>query len=208
MAKKKATEIVFILDRSGSMSHLADDTIGGFNSFVKEQQKLDEGDAFLTLVLFDDQYDIIYESKDIDEVPVLDNKTYYARGMTALNDAIGRTIASFKPKTKSSKVVFVVTTDGYENASTEYKNKQIKELIEEKKLKKNGAWEFLFLGANIDSFSVGDSYGVSAVHTSNFTATAKGMSTMYLGISRGISDYRSSTSEDATITEDWKEEIE
>ena len=125
----KETDIIFILDRSGSMSGTENDTIGGFNSFIQQHKK--NKNTKVTTVLFDDQYEVLYERKPITEVKKLTPKEYYVRGCTALMDAIGKTINSLDKKTKNNKVLFVITTDGLENASHEYDKKKIKKLIEE-----------------------------------------------------------------------------
>jgi len=134
--KENLTEMVFILDRSGSMSNLTKDTIGGFNTMI-ENQKKEDGDAVLTTVLFDDMYELLHDGVNIQDVKELTNKEYYARGMTALLDAIGKTIntvgerlSKTKEENRPSKIIFVITTDGQENSSKEFTQKQIKEMIE------------------------------------------------------------------------------
>jgi len=134
--KENLTEMVFILDRSGSMSNLTKDTIGGFNTMI-ENQKKEDGDAVLTTVLFDDMYELLHDGVNIQDVKELTNKEYYARGMTALLDAIGKTIntvgerlSKTKEEDRPSKIIFVITTDGQENSSKEFTQKQIKEMIE------------------------------------------------------------------------------
>ena len=136
---KNLTEIVYILDRSGSMSGLEKDTIGGYNSFL-EKQKKEDGDAVVTTVLFDDKYDMVHDRVDIKKVKALTNKEYYARGMTALLDAIGKTINQVSARHKTmvdsavpAKTVVVIITDGMENASKEYKLQTVKAMIEKQK---------------------------------------------------------------------------
>ena len=203
---KKTVEIVFILDRSGSMSGLEKDTIGGYNAFIEEQKKLDEGEAYVTLVLFDTAYDVIYENVNVNDVKKLTSDIYYARGGTALIDAFARTINSFKPKSKKSKVIFVVTTDGEENSSKEYTSEQLKKLVEEKKSKKTNAWDFLFLGANIDSFDVASSFGIGAMHTSNYSHTDIGTQSVYASVTMGVSGVRGAQG-DTGVSGDWKKDI-
>jgi len=203
---KKTVEIVFILDRSGSMSGLEKDTIGGYNSFIKEQRELKEGDAYITLVLFDNQYDVIYENVNVNDVKELTSELYYPRGSTALVDAFAKTINSFKPKNKKSSVIFIVTTDGEENSSIEYTSEQLKKLVEDKKLKKNGSWEFLFLGTNIDSFSVAGNYGINMANTVNYSNTNIGTRSVYTSTSMAVTGVRSSTG-DVGVSSDWKKGI-
>jgi len=192
--KNNLTEIVFILDRSGSMDYLVADTIGGFNSFI-EAQKQEDGEALLTTILFDDQYEILHNGVDIKTVKPMTTKEYSARGMTALLDAIGKTINTvgdrlnkFNEDNRPSKVIFVITTDGQENQSKEFNRKQIKEMIEHQTSKYN--WQFLFLGANIDAVGTAKSFGISGQFASNYTANSVGTDSLYTSLSRGISDYR------------------
>ena len=152
MKKKEKVEIVFILDRSGSMGGLEKDTIGGYNSFINSKKDLD---AVLTTVLFDNKIEILHDRVDIKKVKKLTNKDYYVRGSTALMDAVGITMNKISKESKGRKVIFVITTDGYENASREYTKSQIKEMIEKKK-----DWEFLYLGANINSYDEASSIGI------------------------------------------------
>ena len=154
--KNKLSELVFILDRSGSMSGLEKDTIGGFNSML-EKQKKEEGEAIITTVLFDNKYELLHDRINIKGISPITEKEYYVRGTTALLDAVGRTIEKIENAHKHtleaerpSKVLFVITTDGMENSSTRYNYEKIKRMIEDKK--KEFGWEFIFLGANIDAF--------------------------------------------------------
>jgi len=174
---KNLTEIVAILDRSGSMTGLEQDIIGGYNNFI-EKQKKEKSEANLTTILFDDKYEILHDRINLKDIELITEKEYYARGMTALLDAIGKTIQNFdekisnlKGKNKPGKVIFVITTDGYENASVEFTNKQIKEMVE--KQRKEKKWEFLFFGANIDSFDVGRQMGIN--HTYDYEASKEGI---------------------------------
>lgn len=195
-----ATEIVFVLDRSGSMSGLEGDVIGGFNSFVKEQQVLKD-EARLTTVLFDDKYEILHERKNIKDVKPITKDEYYVRGSTALLDAIGKTIKTLKKQiARTDKVIFVINTDGYENASVEYTNEKIKELVE--KMKNKRKWEFVFLGANIDSFATGRALGVT--WTGNYTSSKEGVVSVYNTVSTMTSNYRGSGTLDADALKDLK----
>ena len=159
------TELVFILDRSGSMSGLEADTIGGFNSLIKDQKKAD-GKAFVTTVLFDTEFIYVHDRADINTVPPMTERDYVPRGCTALLDAVGMTIKHIsgihkysRPEDVPSKTIFVITTDGMENASREYNYSKVKSMIE-KEQEKYG-WEFIFLGANIDAAATAGSMGIA-----------------------------------------------
>lgn len=188
------TEILFILDRSGSMQHLTTDTIGGFNSFI-EQQKKEDGEATLTTILFDDKYEVLHDRVDIQKVEPLNDKQYYARGMTALLDAIGRSVNDLKANIKNQKkedrpdnVIVVITTDGQENASKEFKANVVKEMIE--KLQNKKKWQFIFLGANIDAVETASTYGIDTRFAKNYTASGQGTSVLYETVSKSVAKYR------------------
>jgi len=175
------TEIVFILDRSGSMGGLENDTIGGFNGFVKKQAK--DGQTSLTTVLFDDRYEIIHNGIDAGKA-VLTEKEYYTRGSTALLDAVGKTITDVgnrlneTPETsRPGKVIFVITTDGLENASREFSYNEVKKMITHQTETYN--WEFIFMGANIDVAKEGEKLGIDTGRTFSFTASSTGMNKMF-----------------------------
>jgi len=193
--KKGLTEIVCILDRSGSMSHLTTDTIGGFNTFLKEQKEV-EGEARLSLVLFDDEYDLLFDHVDIQSVEELTDKTYFARGNTALFDAIGRTINAVGERLKKTeederpeKVIFVITTDGHENASTEFTEKsQIKDMIDHQEEKYS--WEFIYMGANQDAIAEGSTFGIKAGRAMNFIADSEGVGSSYQVMRSCVTNYR------------------
>jgi len=180
---KELTEIVFILDESGSMSPVKDDTIGGFNQFVEDQKKL-PGFADFTLVKFSDYYKVINEGADIVNIPDLDRNSYTPSFSTALLDAVGKTIELVKKRlekvtegNKPAKVLFAILTDGEENASREYTTSKIQDLVKEARDK--DGWEFLFLGADIDAWSGGSSMGITSnvrVSKSNMKMSMKGMS--------------------------------
>ena len=150
--KQEDVELVFILDRSGSMGGLESDTIGGYNSMLSKQKNQKKGKIYVTTVLFDDEYELLHNQVSIEEMKPITEKEYYVRGSTALLDAIGKTIMQVKAnqdkKENKDKVLFVIITDGLENASKEYRKDLIKKMIEERKEKDK--WEFLFLGANIN----------------------------------------------------------
>jgi len=196
---EKVTEVVVILDRSGSMQGMTNDTIGGFNQFLSEQKKL-EGQAFLTLILFDDKYEVVYNSVNIHAVPELTKGTYFTRGNTALWDAVGKSVSTFSPKA-NSKVIFAITTDGEENSSHEYKAVDVKKLVSEKQ---EEGWQFLFVGANIDSFAVGGGMGMKLGNTSNYTQTSRGTQSVYTALNLAVTDYR----EKGIVDEGWTNGIE
>ena len=205
--KNNLTEIVFILDRSGSMGHLVTDTIGGFNAFVEDQKK-EDGEAVLITILFDDQYEILHNGVDVKTVSPLTTKEYFARGMTALLDAIGKTINTvgerlnkMEEDNKPSKVIFVITTDGQENSSREFTQPQIKEMIEKQTNTYN--WQFMFLGANIDAVSTAQNFGISGQFASNWTASSVGTDSLYRNLSKSVTGYRSG----GVIESDWSDDI-
>ncbi|RXJ04114.1 VWA domain-containing protein [Anaerobacillus alkaliphilus] len=187
---KNVTEIIFLLDRSGSMEGLEEDTIGGFNAFINKQRQL-AGETMVTTVLFDDQYEILWNGVNAEEVR-LTNDNYFVRGSTALLDAVGKTILEVGhrlAKTKEpGKVIFVITTDGQENASREFTYKKVKELIRHQQEKYS--WEFIFLGANIDVAREADSLGISMEQTFSFEASKHGVEAMYEMVCEAVSEKR------------------
>lgn len=206
--KVKKTEIVFILDKSGSMSGLEDDTIGGYNAMLNKQQK-EEGEAIVTTVLFDDKYEIIHDRTNLKEIKSLTEKEYFVGGTTALLDALGITISKIINATKNTKkehqadkVMFVIITDGMENASREYSHEKIKAMIETQKEKYN--WEFIFLGANIDAVKTAASFGIDKDRAANYNADSVGTKLSYDVVSEVISDIRM----ERAVTSQWKEKIE
>jgi hypothetical protein len=192
MVKKTDNDILIniLLDRSGSMGGYEKDVIGHFNAYIDEQKEL-PGKATVSLVLFDDRYEQVYLGKDIAEVPALTKDTYYVRGSTAYLDALGRLVKSVDALTnKPKKVVFVINTDGYENASREFNRTQIKEIITERT--NNHDWQFVFIGAGIDAFeSVKDlGFNFLSVHASPSNANG-GVEDSYNNLSRSTTNYRS-----------------
>jgi hypothetical protein len=176
------TEIIFLLDRSGSMGGLEKDTIGGFNALVQIQCKL-EGETILTTVLFDHQYELLWNGIDASEVR-LTEEDYFVKGSTALLDAIGKAImdVSFRLSNTSlenrpDNVLFVITTDGFENSSYNYSYKQVKEMIMDQQ--ENHGWEFIFLGANIDAAAEAGNLGINVENSFSFEATDRGVEAMY-----------------------------
>ena len=191
--KNNLTEIIFLLDRSGSMAGLEGDTVGGFNAFVKKQTEL-EGETILTTVLFDDQYEVLWNGIDAREAELTEDD-YYVRGMTALLDAVGKTIldvgyrlARTSEERRPGKVIFVITTDGMENASSEFTYGKVKELIRHQQEKYG--WEFIFMGANIDVAKEADSLGIHIENSFNFEASEKGIENMYEMVSDSIMEKR------------------
>lgn len=212
--KKGLTELVFILDRSGSMQGLEKDTIGGFNSMLerqKQQAEEEAGSVEVTTVLFDDQYEMIHDRFPLDAVKPLTEKEYYVRGCTALLDAVGRTISRMKDIQKNlpeeyraEKTIFVITTDGMENASREYSYSRIKEMIEQQK---ECGWDFLFLGANMDAVAEAGRLGIQADRAVTYQNDSLGVQLNYTVVSNAISQMRVAPS-CASVGADWKEEIE
>jgi uncharacterized protein YegL len=198
------TEVVFILDRSGSMSNLVSDTIGGYNSMLEKQKRL-SGDVLITTILFDDQYEILYENVNLKEVFNITEKEYYVRGSTALLDAMGKTINYIGKKLENiqedmrpGKVLFVIITDGYENSSREFNYKKIKSMVEHQKSKYS--WEFIFLGANIDAIAVADNLGIADDRAVNYCADSKGTLEGYESINYAINSIRVNKE----IDKNWK----
>ena len=189
----KNTEIVFIIDKSGSMANMAGDTIGGFNGFVASQKQL-EGKATLTTVLFDSTYRTLHNGIDIHEVTPLTNADYIPGGMTAMLDAIGDTINNVQDRhdglgtEKPEKVLFVITTDGEENSSRKYTKSQIEKMI---KHQTNGhGWEFMFLGANMDAVKEAEGIGISQSHSHTYDYDDIGTKSVYTAMSATASALR------------------
>ena len=192
---KAKDEIVYILDRSGSMASIIDDAIGGFNTNLKEQKEV--GDANVTVVLFDDQYEVVHDRVPIGDVPEMTNRTYVPRGMTALLDAVGRTVSNMSSKLADhckqcgpAKVSVVVITDGMENASREFNRTTIKEMLEHQQ--KEHDWQVLFLAANMDAIAEGGSLGIPKVACMNFAHSGEGVRRAYASSARGMTSYRTS----------------
>jgi uncharacterized protein YegL len=192
--KKGLVEMVFILDRSGSMRGLEADTVGGFNSLI-EKQKQAQGEALVSLVLFDDQFEVVHHRRVIASLEPLTKDTYYVRGSTALVDAVARGIEKIKHVHRQlgidntpEKTMFVITTDGQENASKQYNTHQLKRLISEQQEK--FGWEFLFLGANIDSFATAMSLGIQRNRAANFEANEEGIKKKFYAVNETIARFR------------------
>ena len=192
--RENLTELVFILDRSGSMSGLESDTIGGFNSMIKKQKK-EEGEAIVSTVLFDDVSDVIHDRVKISDVKKMTEDDYYVRGCTALLDAVGGAIHHIgnvqkyaREEDRPAKTLFVITTDGLENASKHYSFKDVKKMIKRQKEKHN--WEFLFLGANIDAIEVAGNMGISKDRAANFHCDSVGTALNYEVLEEAVSRVR------------------
>lgn len=206
--KDNLTELVFILDKSGSMHGLEGDTIGGFNSML-DKQKAVPGDALVTTALFSDEYELLHDRTAIQGVKPLTAREYCVGGCTALLDAIGRTIDKIERAHKNTDeaerpghTVFVITTDGLENASREYGRNRIKQLVSQKQ-EKDG-WEFLFLGANMDAIAAAADIGIQATHAAQFVCDAVGTRTHYNSLNDALESLRCS----APLTAAWKAPIE
>jgi uncharacterized protein YegL len=194
--ERKRIEIVFLLDRSGSMGGLETDTIGGYNSFLDSKKGMD---AVITTVLFDNKIEIIHDRENIKNVKHLTNREYYVRGSTALMDAIGFTINKIKNESKDRKVIFVITTDGLENASREYSKSKIKKMIQ-----KENDWEFMYLGANINSYDEASTIGIRKERVSNYSASAKGTRKMFATLECAVG----SIANGEELADNWNEELE
>lgn len=206
--KKGLTELVFILDRSGSMSGLETDTIGGYNAML-EKQKKGPGEAVMTTVLFDDGYELLHDRMNLRSIQPLTDNEYFVRGTTALLDAVGKTILNINnvqkctaQEDRAENVLFVITTDGMENASREFSFEQVRNLIEQQK--RTYGWEFLFLGANIDAITTANRFGIKKDRAANYHADSDGTQLNYDVLSETISSLR----EHSKIEDNWKERIE
>ena len=193
--KNNEMDVVFLLDRSGSMGGIEKDTIGGYNSYIDSQRGKN---VKVTTILFDDKYEVLHNREDVDNIKKLTNKEYYVRGCTALLDAIGKTIREMEDK-NPNKVIFIITTDGYENASTKYNKSQIKELISVHK-----DWKFMYIGADIDSYSEGRSLGIKDEFIANYKKTDRGISKLYNALTTASKLFY----EEEIIDESWKNELE
>lgn len=204
----KFTEIIFILDRSGSMSGLETDTIGGFNSLIQKQKK-EEGRAVISTVLFDDRSEVLYDRVDLNDVRPMTDQDYYVRGCTALLDAVGSAIHHIgnvhkyaRPEDRPDRTLFVITTDGMENASKIYSYDKVKEMIERQK--ERCGWEFLFLGANIDAVREAGRFGIQADRAVNFHCDDAGTALNYAVLNKTIHQVRMG----APLAASWKADIE
>ena len=205
--KNNITELVFILDRSGSMAGLENDTIGGFNSMIEKQKKQDSA-CYVSTVLFDNESEVIHDRVKLHDIPLMTDRDYTVRGCTALIDAIGGAIhhiGNIHKYARSEDVpehtMFVITTDGQENASHRYTSEQVKKMIERQKEKYG--WEFLFIGANIDAIETAARYGISKDRAVNYKADEKGTHILYESVAKAVCNVRAS----APLSADWSEDI-
>ena len=191
--KKNLTELVFILDRSGSMRGLESDTVGGYNALLDKQRK-EDGEAIVTTVLFDDGYELLHDRIPLTGIADITTKEYYVRGCTALLDAVGRTITKVEnaqahtlENQRPEKTLFVITTDGLENASKEYRLDSVKAMID--RCRENG-WEFLFLGANMDAVKTAGAMGIAPERSVNYHADAAGTAATFASVACAVSEMR------------------
>ena len=206
--KNNITELVFILDRSGSMSGLEADTVGGFNSMIRKQ-KMQDGECYVSTVLFDDESVVLHDRVCLCDVPEMTENDYTVRGCTALLDAIGDAVSHIgnihkyaRPEDVPEHTMFIITTDGQENASRRYSSDKVKKKIERQREKYG--WEFLFLGANIDAVETAAKYGIGSDRATNYHSDSAGTKLNYDAMDKAICAVRSN----APLSSDWKRDIE
>ena len=206
--KKNLTELVFILDRSGSMVGLEGDTIGGFNAMI-EKQKREPGEALVSTVLFDNETQVIHDRLPLDRVSMMTEKEYFVRGCTALLDAVGGAIHHIgnihkyaREEDRPEKTLVVITTDGMENASRRYDYDKVKRMI--RRQKEKYGWEFLFLGANIDAAREAARFGIDADRAANYHADPVGTGVIYEAVNETVCSFRASR----PMAASWKQKID
>ena len=206
--KNNITELVFILDRSGSMAGLESDTIGGFNAMI-EKQKKEDGECYISTVLFDNVSEVLHDRVKLSDIKPMTDKEYTVRGCTALIDAIGSAIHHIgnihkyaRPEDVPEHTMFIITTDGMENASQRYNSDEVKKMIERQKEKYG--WEFLFIGANIDAVEPARRYGINEDRAVNYNADAKGTGILYESVACAVSNVRKC----ASLDNSWRENLD
>lgn len=206
--KNNITELVFILDRSGSMSGLEADTIGGFNAMIEKQRK-EDGECYVSTVLFDNYSEVLHDRVKLSEIKPMTDSDYTVRGCTALIDAIGGAIHHIgnvhkyaRPEDVPAHTMFIITTDGMENASQKYTSDRVKHMIERQK--KRYGWEFLFIGANIDAVETAARYGIDRDRAVNYNADKEGTRVVYESVARAVCSVRNC----GTLSEDWCADID
>ncbi len=206
--KNNITELVFILDRSGSMAGLEEDTIGGFNAMIEKQRK-EDGDCYVSTILFDNVSEVLHDRVKLSEIAPMTDRDYTVRGCTALIDAIGGAIHHIgnvhkyaRPEDVPAHTMFVITTDGMENASHRYTTERVRSMIERQKEKYG--WEFLFIGANIDAVATAAEYGIASDRAVNYTADRQGTSVLYKAVTGAVTSMRRSE----PLMADWASEID
>ena len=205
--KNNITELVFILDRSGSMAGLERDTIGGFNSMIEKQKKQD-GECYVSTLLFDNESKVLHDRVRLADIPKMTDRDYTVRGCTALIDAIGGAIHHIgnihkyaRPDDVPEHTMFVITTDGQENASYRYTSEQVKKMI--KRQKEKYGWEFLFIGANIDAVETAARYGIDRDRAVNYNADGEGTQILYDSVAKAVSNVRANS----PLNADWSDAI-
>lgn len=182
MKKPEKIDVVFLLDRSGSMWSCVNDTIGGYNSYLEEQRK-SENDILVSTILFDDKYEILHDRAKIKDVKDITTNEYFVRGSTALYDAIGKTIEHIDDLKLKNKILFIITTDGLENSSQRFNREKVKELIQG-----HSNIEFIYVGANIDSYAEAGSIGIRKECTANYETNKKGVQNLFRAVSKATED--------------------
>lgn len=205
--RNNTTELVFILDRSGSMAGLEADTIGGFNSMIEKQKKQD-GKCYVSTILFDHETQVVHDRVELSSVRPMSENDYFVRGSTALIDAIGSSIHHIanihkyaRPEDVPQNTMFVITTDGMENSSRKYSSSEVKKMIEKEKEKYG--WEFIFIGANIDAVETAKHFGINSDRAVNYHADSKGTDVLYSTVSAAVSNMRAC----APMQADWSKNL-
>ncbi len=197
MKKEKKLDVVFILDKSGSMGGQEENTISSFNEYLEKEGK-NKYKTYISTILFSNNYTILHDREDVSKVKKLTEKDYYVEGCTALYDALGNTINNMRAK-DTDKVLFIIITDGYENASKEYKKEDIKKLIKE-----NSNYEFIYIGADIDSYAAGNEIGIKRTNIANFKKDRKGTAKLF----KAVGCFEGAMMGDQMVKACWKKELD